>query len=303
LTFQNGVQTTRTLTYTYRTSVEHTVSYLRADGTLLDQGHTVIFDPVSIGRQGGERTYLRFSTVGTSAQTVGVYLDGERIAEVGVGAEGVYSVDITDAVPLWKPVTLSLRAEREIGERPYRAIDPSSERGYELTLGEYADAYHATAPDGTPVLALSLDEYHYTTARGYRLRLPLKDTPWDTSDLGRLFRIKACLLSPSSRHPRGTYVRVPYNAVPDDPYVDTTTTARRLLHPEHTPNEWVDTEFFFSLDRPALLTPERDARFVEITHDAGEIYLGALSVTEITTPVTLGLGTSVRIVNSGLSHG
>lgn len=303
LTFQNGVQTTRTLTHTYRTSVEHTVAYLRADGTLLDHGHTVTFAPVSIGRQGGERTYLRFSTVGTSAQTVGVYLDGERIAEVGVGAEGVYSVDITDAVPLWKPVTLSLRAEREIGERPYRAIDPSSETGYELTLGEYADAYHATAPDGTPVLALSLDEYHYTTARGYRLRLPLKDTPWDKSDLGRLFRIRARLLSPSSRHPRGTYVRVPYNAVPDDPYVDTTTTARRLLHPEHTPNEWVDTEFFFSLDRPALLTPERDARFVEITHDAGEIYLGALSVTEITTPVTLGLGASVRIVNSGLSHG
>ena len=149
-------------------------------------------------------------------------------------------------------------------------------------------------------LSLSLDEYHYCVGRGYRFRVPLKNTPWIEEDFGRRFRIRAKVMSMGSDQPRGTYVRVPYDDRSTN-YIDEHQSARRLLHPEHTPKSWVQTELFYQFDSLWDMDPDIDKREVEIKHDAGTILVGELSVFEERLPVRIT--PDVKIVNSGLSHG
>lgn len=307
LTFANGVKTTRTKETCYQVSIETTRKYGTMQGKVIDEQNevTLSFGTV-LWRAKDAPLTLRFKTVGESAQLLGVYRNGERLGTVGVGPEGFYDFDLTGIDTASEPLTLTLRAEREIGVRDYLSVDFVKEGApYVLTLNDGVEARRETV--GTrEVLCIDRDLYNYDKTAGYSLSIPLKESEWTSEDFGRKFLIHGEFMSPNAFAPHAVNFCVHYNRDPKSRYVDQFNASAHLVHTNECAGEWLGDTIEFSVSNPDFLLSDIDKRCVRIGHDLGVLYVGPVRVEEITTAVTIADGSdgdAPRLIQPGYKHG
>ena len=306
LTFANGVKCRHTKESAYQVSIEHPRSSCQMQGKVIDGENEVTLSFGKIAwRNPSTPLRLRFKTVGESAQLLGIYRNGTRLGTVGVGPEGFYDFDLTGTDTASEPLTLTLRAEREIGVREHLTVDFTREDGYTLQL---MDAVSSAVEriDNRNALRIDRDFYCFDKTAGYRLSIPLKAQEWTAEDFGRRFRITGEFMTPEAYAPHAVRFIVQYNRDPLSRYVDPFNTSAHLVHTNESPREWIKDTLEFSVSNPDYLRPDVDKRCIGIGHDFGTLYVGGVTVEEITTAVTVADGSdgaAPRLMEDGYRHG
>ena len=306
LQFANGVKVGKAKESAYQVAIEH----LRTRGTMVgkvidgDEDITLSFGLIK-WRGKDAPLWLRFKTVGESAQLVGVYRNGEKLGTVGVGPEGYYDFDLTGQETASEALTLTLRAEREIGVKRYTVDFAKEDAPFVLTRNDGVTSRVERVGE-RDVLCIDRDLYNYDKTAGYSLSVPLKEEDWTREDFGRKFRIRGEFMTPDAFAPHAVSFAVHYNRDGKSRYVDQFNTDAHLIHTNECAGEWVCDTLEYSVSNPDYLRPDVDKRCVRIGHDLGVLYVGPLTIEEVTTAVTVADGSdgdAPCLMESGYRHG
>ncbi len=155
------------------------------------------------------------------------------------------------------------------------------------------------------VLRIDRDLYNYDKTAGYSLFIPLKESEWTQEDFARKFRIRGEFMTPDAYAPHAVVFGVHYNRDPKSRYVDQFNASSHLVHTNECAGEWLGDTIEFSVSNPDFLLPDIDKRCVSISHDLGTLFVGPLTVEEITTSVTIADGSdgvAPRLMEPGYKH-
>ena len=307
LIFANGARIGQAKEACYQVAIEHLRKGCEMVGKVIDNQNEVTLSFGKIAwRSKDTPLSLRFKTVGDSAQLIGVYRDGEKLGTVGVGPEGFYDFDLTGTETASTPLSLTLRAEREIGVREHLTVDfTKADAPFILTLKDGVTS-SVQSIGGRDVLCIDRSLYNYDKTAGYSLSVPLKEREWCAEDFGRSFRIRGEFMTPEAFAPHAVNFSVHYNRDGASRYVDPFNTTARLVHTNECAGKWVTETIAFSVSNPDYLREDVDKRCVTIGHDLGVLYVAPLTVEEITTAVTIADGTdgaAPRLIERGYKHG